>query len=385
MYKTMLRSVAVGALALGLAAPAMAQKVAKGSAGGLTWEAQSRIIGMTPTSNTALPGSGGGGDPIFYPTANKSGVVALISDYGAAGRFICTGSLLSNRQSVLTAGHCVGSGAGTPTPISMTAYFFDGNPDSRTPFGAGVRAVDISHIAVNQNYTGEVIDQNDIAVVRLKTGVFGVDAYDLYNGGLQNEQFNVAGYGGRSTVGGLLGSDSRTGFLREGDNTYSYRWGDAAFGGFFTDRDANGEGFFGFADYENSWVSDFDSGLAVNDTACLIAAAVGAVGFGCETGVGAREVGVAGGDSGGPQFINGKISSVTSYGVTFGTGFGDCRAGLNSSCGEFSGYVPVSIHTDFITDAMAVPEPATWAMMIIGFGAVGFATRRAKVSKVSFA
>ncbi len=29
----------------------------------------------------------------------------------------------------------------------------------------------------------------------------------------------------------------------------------------------------------------------------------------------------------------------------------------------------------------AVPEPATWAMMLIGFGAIGFATRRAKRSK----
>ena len=37
--------------------------------------------------------------------------------------------------------------------------------------------------------------------------------------------------------------------------------------------------------------------------------------------------------------------------------------------------------------ATAVPEPATWALMILGFGAVGFAmrSRRATVSKVSYA
>lgn len=37
--------------------------------------------------------------------------------------------------------------------------------------------------------------------------------------------------------------------------------------------------------------------------------------------------------------------------------------------------------------ATAVPEPATWALMILGFGAIGFAmrSRRAAVSKVSYA
>lgn len=384
MYKTMLRTVAVGALALGLAAPAMAQKIASGSAGGLNWEAQSRIIGMTPTADVASPGVGGGGNPLFFPTANKSGVVALIMDYGGGNRFICTGSLLSDRMSVLTAGHCVSDGAGTAGPLTTTAYVFDGNPNSRTPFGAGVRAIEISKVMVNENYTGEVIDQNDIAVLRLSEGLFGVDAYDLYAGGLQGEQFNVAGYGGRSTIGGAFGSNAGTGFLREGDNTYSYRWGADEFDGFFTDV-IGGENFFGTAEVADSWVSDFDSGLAANDMACLIAAAVGAAGYGCETGLGAREVGVAGGDSGGPQFIDGRISSVTSYGLSFGTGFGDCRAGLNSSCGEFSGYVPVYLHTDFIAAAQAVPEPATWALMIIGFGATGFAGRRARVAKVSFA
>jgi hypothetical protein len=35
-------------------------------------------------------------------------------------------------------------------------------------------------------------------------------------------------------------------------------------------------------------------------------------------------------------------------------------------------------HDDFIVKATisAIPEPATWAMMILGFGLVGFAARR---------
>ena len=364
--------------------PALANsRVASGVRDGLAWEATSRIIGMTPTSVDVSPGVAGGGNPLFFPSSNKSGVVALIMEY-SGGAFICSGSLMADRVSILTAAHCVSDGFGTAGPLKTTAYFFTGNPNERTPFNVNAKAVEVSKIMVNSGYTGEVIDENDIAVLRLKTGVFGVDAYDLHDGGLQGEQFNVAGYGGRSTIGGAFGVNARTGFLREGDNNYDYSWGNSEFGGFFTDRDGSGEGFFGFADYENSWVSDFDSGLATNDMSCRIAAAVGASpGFGCNTGVGAREVGVAGGDSGGPQFINGRIASVTSYGLSFGTGFGDCRAGLNSSCGEYSGYVPVNIHKDFIADAMAVPEPSSWAMLIAGFGLVGATARRRRNATVA--
>ncbi len=96
----------------------------------------------------------------------------------------------------------------------------------------------------------------------------------------------------------------------------------------------------------------------------------------CNTGRGATEVSVAGGDSGGPQFdAAGQIVSLTSYGLSFGTAFGDCRAGLQSSCGELNGFVPLYIHQDFITDAM-IPEPQTHALMLPGLCAVGAAAHR---------
>jgi hypothetical protein len=48
--------------------------------------------------------------------------------------------------------------------------------------------------------------------------------------------------------------------------------------------------------------------------------------------------------------------------------------------------VPVHIHGDFIAAALAgpIPEPETWAMMLLGFGFVG-AGVRARTRKVSFA
>lgn len=106
----------------------------------------------------------------------------------------------------------------------------------------------------------------------------------------------------------------------------------------------------------------------------------GAFGLGgakyCDLGRGAREANVDNGDSGGPQFgADGRIVSVTSFGVTFIGDFGEIDGGtLNGTFGEFSGYLPLYIHADFL--AAAVPEPATWAMLVAGFGLAGAGLRR---------
>lgn len=377
--KFMLALTASAAFALPQAA--MAQKTVSGGSGDLQWTATQRLIGQTSTATAAA-----GGDPLYFPNrpANNS-VVSLIMDYGPGGRFICSGSLTSDRQHIVTAAHCVSNGAGTANPIKTTAYFSNSaNPDTVLHTDPSSVAIDVSNYSVHSNYTGEVIDQNDIAVLKLsEIAPAFATGYDIdFSGNLTGEQFDIAGVGGRSTIGGAFGVDAGTGRLRQGGNIFDYAWGDAAFGGFFTDRDAGSQNFFGFANVEHSYISDFDrSGFAANDTACQIADAVGAPsGFGCNTGIGALEVGVAGGDSGGPQFINGKLVSVTSYGLSFGTGFGDFRAGLNSSWGEFNGFVPLFIHKDFIINSLngAVPEPASWAMMLAGFGMIGGAVRRSR-------
>jgi hypothetical protein len=48
--------------------------------------------------------------------------------------------------------------------------------------------------------------------------------------------------------------------------------------------------------------------------------------------------------------------------------------GLSRGNGSFSGTIA------FLSDVPAVPEPATWAMMLFGFGAVGYSMRRRKVT-----
>ncbi|WP_353218008.1 trypsin-like serine protease [Sandarakinorhabdus sp.] len=379
-----------------------------GTSDGLTWTAANRIVGVTPTAdaspagplpNPMLPaGPGnrpnppannvGGGDVIYKPSASKSGVVALIMQT-PDGAFICSGSLLNGGRHIATAAHCVAGSDGLRNATSTTAYFFNGNSDQRTPFGPGV-AIDVSHYFINPGYTGEVIDQNDIAVLRLGAlAPMQFERYSLFTPtSLTGTGVNVAGYGTRSISGGTLGTGAGagagTGYLREGDNIFDYAFGNSLFQGFFTTRDVggafDGQNFFGFAEVEKSYISDFDNGVRAVSQSRRLANALGLGPIGNanfdNSGVGAREIGIAGGDSGGPGFVNGKLASINSYGLTFG--LGDVTPGLDNSFGELSGYVPVYIHKNFIVSSQlaAIPEPSSWAMLIAGFGLVGASLRR---------
>lgn len=373
----------IGIVALLLATPAVVAagtgsgmaKTQSGSLGGLKWTAQSRIVGQTSTATI-----GTGGDSLYLPSRpGKDGVVQLLMDYGQLGSAFCTGSLGSDRRSIVTAAHCVSPLASGYTPEKITAIFWNGDPDATFLQNPDATAIDIVGTFVASGYTGQVIDQNDIAVLRLKDfAPKWAVAYDLYEeDDLSGREFNVAGLGFRSSAGGALGYDLGPSRLREGDNRYDFRLGDPIWGGELN--------VFGDAEYGHSYLADFDSGLVENDSSCWLAAAVSLpAGSFCDLGLGAREVAIAPGDSGGPGFVDGKLASVNSYGLSFGNDFGDSDFFLNSSWGEYSGYVPIYLHADWIRGVQAaIPEPATWTMMIAGFGFVGAAARRNRIARVA--
>ncbi len=368
MNRMVYRSLAA-ALVMGAAMPATAATIT-GTHNGLNFTATNDIVGTTSTATVVADGN-----PAFFANASRyNGTVALIMAYGNGDRFICSGSLMADRQSVLTAGHCVSGGAGTANPLSTTAYFYNGTDPDYVMTGAQSTAIAVSDYFVNAGYSGEVIDQNDIAVLRLSQAApLFATAYELYTGNASGQNFNVTGVGGRSTVGGSVGANAGTGRKRQGDNLFDFALGDEGIDGGLDFLAENG------AEIDNVLLSDFDNGLAANDSSCIIADAVGVASTRyCNLGRGAMEAMTAGGDSGGASFIDGKVVAVTSFGLSFGSDFGDIDGNLNSTFGEFGGYVSTAYHADWIKSVLAVPEPGTWALMLTGFGMTGIALRRSR-------
>lgn len=403
--------------AVSTTSPALARaRTQSGTANGISWTAASTVVGATSTGT-------GTTDPRYLARNSDgySGTVGIIMTYSNGAQSVCSGSLLNDRRSIATAAHCVSDGAandvnGRASGLVSTQVVFltDAASNADTSYyainssgmavpAAGTVGVAVDRYFVNSGYTGEVIDQNDIAVLRLSQAAPAfAQSYALYDGDLTGEIFNVASFGTRSLVGGAEGTTgpgagAGPNRRRQGDNIYDYAWGDASFNGLFTNPDVEGCGgtgtnwFCGDAQIEFSYISDFDryrgnTPIAINSMSCIVAAQFANSTAGCGAGYGLAdgrdEVSIAGGDSGGAAFVGGKLASINSYGLTFGIDYGDFKDGLNSSWGELNGFVPVSIHTAFIQAAM-VPEPATWALMILGFGAVGGAMRRKQATKAT--
>lgn len=126
-------------------------------------------------------------------------------------------------------------------------------------------------------------------------------------------------------------------------------------------------------------VTDFQDAAGGWSTNCL------AVGV-CNPSLGGIEAGTAGGDSGGPLFINGQLAAVLSFGSAW------CDPAVEDECvslvadpsrpfdsfGSLSGFAPLARNRDFIV-AATIPEPST--VLLVGGGLVallGAAWRRGR-------
>ncbi|NJO45601.1 MAG: trypsin-like serine protease [Oscillatoriales cyanobacterium RM2_1_1] len=233
---------------------------------------RSRII--VPTENPNDPRY------IVQPGMGLDGVVGL----GQGGLIDCTGTLLYTGRHILTAAHCFNHSDGTanlaPDPANYRVIF--NLPSGRLEAG-------VKQVFIHPEWTADFDNNNDIAIIELSQTVpETVDRYKLYSDFDEVGQvFTKVGYGVEGT--GQTGENftGLTSVKRMGQNRY----------------DASSEIFNNIPGSDiipNTQLAyDFDNGLPQNDA------------FGREYGIfdlglGVEEIGISGGDSGAPAFIQGK-------------------------------------------------------------------------------
>ncbi len=280
------------------------------------------FLGLAPQLSAIVVTGVNPNDPLYLSSVTAVGT----SSFGGG---LCSGSLLSTGMHFLTAAHCVLDSSGNPLGGSATITFTN---DLNQSFAYQSIASSAHPSFQANNYTGGF----DLAIITLNAVVdSSIGRLSLYQGtGEMGATGTVIGYGRTGT--GLTGSLAGTfGTRHQGLNVVD-------------DILTNNILFF-----------DFDSGAPQNNT-------LG------NTGLGASEVMVALGDSGGPTLIGGQIAGIHSFITCVASPFPgqiclsppDVDNLNNSSFGERFGDTRISTYNTWIqgvVDPASIPEPSTVA------------------------
>jgi hypothetical protein len=281
------------------------------------------------------------------------------------GNYVCSGSLLKGGTHVLTAAHCADDFT------TMTVDF---------KFGSVTAGV--SQAVLHPGWAGfsnSVGNGSDIAILKLDKKIEGIQGFNLSGGNDLGQDMLIAGYG---LVG--TGTTGATDFDRPSPDLwrphYGFNTADT------TDKVLNDTVFgagSGSNEFGETYVFDFDNGRPLKNALQRIANKFGGS-WSSSRGLGDGEGLIAGGDSGGGDFVwSGSewlVSGVHSYGWGLCGGLDiplcDRVRGTNSSFGDLSGSTAVFSHVDWINRVTAVPEPETYALMLAGLAGVIAAARR---------
>ncbi|MEM1379287.1 MAG: trypsin-like serine protease [Pseudomonadota bacterium] len=312
-----------------------------------------------------------GAGPNYVPTQFTGVGQLVLQTVGSNTVGLCTASRISATH-ILTAAHCMTDGSGAVDRDTGIIGFIDGNGNVEE------HTFTISQDNIHPLYDGDLANGYDLAVFELdSTPSMGIEIYEIYRDSDELFQtYTRVGFGGLGN-GNVGARGGELGFKLQGQNVYEAN-ADIVNEILSTINDT----FSTFP--ETVLLSDFDNGLAVQNALeqydlFLLDNGITTANSGMFTDTGVMgESNSAGGDSGGPGFINGQIAGVTSFGLGFGGFFADLDGVVNSTFGEVMGDARVSAGQDFIDSFInpGDPIPVPAAAWLFGTIAAGAAARR---------